>query len=85
MIFKEALNNAVKYSGATEMNITIKWGEGILKMILNDNGNGFDASVDYSGNGIKNMFARSETMKGILRVDSIPGAGTTIFLQLPVT
>ncbi|MBI3140170.1 MAG: GAF domain-containing protein [Sphingobacteriales bacterium] len=85
MIFKEALNNAVKYSGATEINITLQKREEALRMILMDNGNGFDSAGTFPGNGLKNMQGRSAEMKAGLRIDSIKGAGTTVILEVGIT
>lgn len=85
MIFKEAINNAVKYSAATELNITVKWNTPLLQLVVMDNGNGFSTANQYSGNGIKNMHGRAKEMKSNLTIDSIQGTGTTIFLQLSIT
>jgi signal transduction histidine kinase len=85
MIFKEAVNNAVKYSAATEINIILQHNNDELKMIIMDNGNGFDPENLYSGNGLKNMRTRAKEMNAQLRVESIKGTGTTISLEIPVT
>ncbi|MBL7742585.1 MAG: GAF domain-containing protein [Chitinophagaceae bacterium] len=83
MIFKEALNNAVKYSGATEINIIMQQKKDGLKMVITDNGNGFDAEKVHSGNGLKNMKTRGVAMRGLLRIESIKGAGTSVILDIP--
>lgn len=85
MVFKEALNNAVKYSGATEINITLQKREEALRMIIMDNGNGFDTTGAFAGNGLKNMRGRAAEMKAGLRIDSIKGAGTTVILEVGIT
>ncbi|MBL7749659.1 MAG: hypothetical protein JNM19_19635, partial [Chitinophagaceae bacterium] len=84
MIFKEAVNNIVKYSGATEVNILLRRTDHILKMMITDNGNGFDTLRVNSGNGLKNMRSRSEEMGATIRVESLPNTGTSISLELPV-
>lgn len=85
MIFKEAVNNAVKYSGATEVNTSIKWTDGLLQMVIMDNGKGFDLDQHSSGNGLKNMRGRAKDMKAEIRIDSIIGTGTSVLLRVPVT
>lgn len=85
LVFKEALNNAVKYSNATEVNIVLRGGADGLKMIIMDNGDGFDTRTAYPGNGIKNMQGRAAGMSAVLSVDSIKGTGTTIALEVPIT
>lgn len=84
LIFKEALNNAVKYSEATEINILLKQEIGMIHMLIIDNGKGFDKNVVHLGNGLKNMQSRAQTIKGVLRVESIPATGTTISLLIPI-
>jgi signal transduction histidine kinase/ligand-binding sensor domain-containing protein len=85
LVFKEALNNAVKYSIATEIDIVLKRENGFVLMRVTDNGNGFDVSKTYSGNGLKNMQVRAEQIGAELNIVSIPGTGTTVSLQAPVT
>lgn len=85
LVVKEAINNIVKYSEATEVSIVFQeHGEG-MKMSITDNGNGFDAQKNYSGNGLRNMNTRAEEMGAGIRITSIPGAGTSIVLELAVT
>lgn len=85
MIFKEAVNNAVKYSGATEVNTSIKWTNGMLQMVIMDNGKGFDLNQYSSGNGLKNMKGRAKDMQAEIRIDSIVGSGTSVMLRVPLT
>ena len=85
LIYKEAINNAVKYSEATEVNITLRRENGYMRLLITDNGQGFDAARAYSGNGIKNMHCRAAALQAQLTIDSIQGTGTTVMLQLPVT
>jgi signal transduction histidine kinase len=85
LIFKEVLNNAVKYSAATEIDILLKKENGFVIMKVMDNGKGFDVAKYSPGNGIKNIRSRAAEMKAEITMNSIPGTGTTIFLQVPVT
>ncbi|HRN56821.1 MAG TPA: GAF domain-containing protein [Agriterribacter sp.] len=85
LIFKEAVNNAVKYSGATEVNVILQKENDRLKMIIIDNGNGFDTEAAYAGNGIKNMQNRAAGMQSVLKMDAIKGTGTTIALEVIIT
>ncbi len=85
LIFKEAVNNAVKYSRATEVNVILQKENDRLKMIIIDNGNGFNAEAGHAGNGIKNMQSRAAGMRGTLKIDSIKGTGTTIGLEVIIT
>lgn len=82
MIFKEAMNNTLKYAGAT----TVKF-EAILKehdnlqVLFSDNGKGFDIETVTRGNGLQNMQNRAKRIDGRLYVESHEGKGTTISLN----
>ncbi|HTN08974.1 GAF domain-containing protein [Agriterribacter sp.] len=85
LVFKEAVNNAVKYSKATEVNVILQKENDRLKMTIIDNGDGFNAEAEHPGNGIKNMQSRAAGMHANLRIDSIKGTGTTIALEVIIT
>jgi ligand-binding sensor domain-containing protein/two-component sensor histidine kinase len=80
LIFKESINNAVKYSEAKNIVIQIlKYGRH-YKMKIKDDGNGFEMSKVRKGNGLINMRTRAERMHAELKIDSAPGQGTVIDL-----
>ena len=85
LVFKEAINNTVKYSRATEVNIVLQKKNDSLKMIVMDNGEGFDPGLEPTGNGLKNMQNRAENMNASLKIDSIKDMGTTIVLEVVIT
>jgi ligand-binding sensor domain-containing protein/two-component sensor histidine kinase len=89
LIFKEAVNNALKYSGCRNLWVSIKHRNGQLYLIVQDDGKGFDtAKVEktqsMSGNGMQNMSMRAKEMKGDCSVTSAPGKGTSIALHFPI-
>ncbi len=89
MAVKEALNNAVKHSGATEVWLRILWSpaEAALKVSVEDNGRGFEsarAREDESGNGLANMQTRLEALGGKTQFTSQPGQGTQVCFTLPL-
>ena len=84
LIFKEATNNMAKYAGASQAMFSIKGEKDKLVMLIKDNGKGFDSFRETSGNGLKNMKKRATDIGGNLLIDSIPGTGTTIKLELAV-
>lgn len=85
LIFKEAINNAAKYSRATEIGITLKKNEGKLRMIITDNGIGFNDETVKRGNGLKNMESRAANLSANFKVSSASGSGTHIELEMPIT
>jgi ligand-binding sensor domain-containing protein/signal transduction histidine kinase len=91
LIFKEAINNIVKYSKATEVLVEIRMKNRRLELLVKDNGIGFDSSKmkqeqrqSLSGNGLRNMKMRAAEMKADLRITSNVGQGTVIQLTSPI-
>ncbi|MBX7109333.1 MAG: hypothetical protein K1X61_11855 [Chitinophagales bacterium] len=100
-IYKEALHNIIKYAECSEVNIIIKKDGSKLIMTIADNGRGFmlhdhggklpasDSVVLeeklYNGNGIKNIQARSREIGGKFRMESAPGKGTTIQIEIKIS
>lgn len=85
LIFKEAINNAAKYSGASGIDITLKRSGRMLMMTVSDNGQGFDQQQAKHGNGLQNMEARAASMGAHFKLTSALNQGTHIALALPIT
>lgn len=85
LIFKEAINNAAKYSEASQVEIDLTRENGSLNLRVRDNGNGFDEKTIAHGNGLKNMADRAHSMNGSWRQQTAPGKGTSIIVQVPLT
>jgi signal transduction histidine kinase len=85
MVIKETLNNAVKYSGASEVLLQIRCRGRRLNVVIQDNGKGFDpAAATPERNGLANMAQRMKELGGTCVVTSQPGEGcrTEIALTL---
>ncbi|MEP7168542.1 MAG: histidine kinase [Bacteroidota bacterium] len=82
LIFKEAVNNAAKYSGGSHVQIRIKKNSDKISMTIKDDGKGFDKPVNGSsgGNGIKNMDERAVEINSELKISSDEN-GTMINLE----
>lgn len=79
LAFKEALQNAVKHSGATEAKVTLTYSNKTLALFLADNGSGFSMTEAVNkGNGLSNMQSRLEQVHGQLMIETAPGKGTRI-------
>ncbi|MEP7142468.1 MAG: ATP-binding protein, partial [Ferruginibacter sp.] len=85
LIFKEALNNAVKHSEAKTIYILMKKEAGNLHLTIADDGKGFNTSHSSRGNGLKNMSSRAVEINAILKTHSVAGNGTNITLDIPIT
>jgi signal transduction histidine kinase len=85
LIYKEALNNAAKYSGASRITVTISNRSKNVVLIISDNGKGFNAGSQQEGNGLYTMQERARTLNGWLDVQSALGKGTVIMLEFKPT
>jgi signal transduction histidine kinase len=85
LIFKESINNAVKYAECTRLNVDIEITGKILTLTIQDNGKGFDPATIRQGNGLQNLQKRASEIKGQLAIHSAPGAGTRIELHMRLT
>jgi signal transduction histidine kinase len=85
MIFKEALNNTLKYSKATKvkLDITLRRHD-VLQLLLTDNGAGFDVRNVKKGHGINNMNVRATRINGRLYIDSRENKGTITNLTFKI-
>lgn len=89
LVFKEAINNIVKYADCSSVSVDLSLRDGYFSLSITDNGKGFDAemlkeTVSTRGNGLKNMQKRAALLKGELAITSAYGEGTKVTLQFPV-
>lgn len=75
---QEAVNNAVKYSEATEISVNVTSQREQIKIEIKDNGKGFDSDTIEYGNGLYNMKKRIEEVGGTIEIKSKLNNGTTI-------
>ena len=83
---KEALNNVMKHSKATQVSIEFVFSPGgPLRIEVADNGCGFDGrSCECRGEGLRNMRERVGMIGGALKLESSEGAGTRVIIEVPV-
>ena len=82
-ISQEALQNAVKYANGNKISWEIKMEDGLLKVIVSDNGIGFDPEKVKRGYGLSHMCERMEELQGRCEIISRPGEGTRIVASMP--
>jgi signal transduction histidine kinase len=80
---REALNNAVKHSGASEVWLRMKLEKGVLNVSVDDNGRGISAQADELSEGLRSMRDRMERIGGTCRIES-DSTGTRVGLTLPL-
>lgn len=81
LIYKEAMNNAAKYSGARNVRVGLSKEGSLYEMEIADDGRGFDTSSSTMGNGLRNMRRRAEEIAGTLTINSSE-KGTVITLTV---
>jgi len=81
-VAQEAINNAMKYSGAGQVVVAVSTKNGKLTMRITDSGKGFDPSKAREGLGLESMRERMHLVNGELLVQSRPGGGTELIAQV---
>ena len=79
----EALQNVAKYARASRATVALEGDAAELRFEVNDDGRGFDTTATSYGTGLQGMADRLAALGGLLRVESEPGAGTTVIGRLP--
>ena len=77
-IIQEAINNSMKYSEASKIDIIITENEHTLNLSILDNGKGFDKEKVKMGNGLSNMQKRVNEIGGKFEINSVLGEGTSV-------
>jgi signal transduction histidine kinase len=89
-IAQEALTNVVQHACASEVSLLLAARAGLAVLIVEDDGCGFEVDrlmhgpVDERWLGLSGMRERAELLGGSLTIESAPGAGTTVFVEVPL-
>jgi signal transduction histidine kinase/ligand-binding sensor domain-containing protein len=85
-VAKEAINNVLKHSRASEVVIETKVADRSFFLSIRDNGSGFTPQAEEHSerNGLNNMRSRIAEIDGEIVIDSVPGRGTAISLRVPI-
>ena len=85
-VLQEALQNAARHSGVKRIEVQIQEESGEIHLIVNDSGQGFDigAAKGNRGLGLTRMRERVRLVGGTIVINSVPLAGTTIQVRVPL-
>ena len=83
-VLQELLANVVKHAQTKNAELTFNTHAETLIVILEDQGKGFNASKKQAGIGLKNIKQRVASINGKLTIDSIPGKGTSVIIEVPI-
>jgi ligand-binding sensor domain-containing protein/signal transduction histidine kinase len=85
MVVKEAFNNSLKHSGASLLCVRVSIQPGVLTIMIDDNGRGFEIGGNHhgrKGNGLENMRQRMDSLEGGFSITSSLGRGTLTTLTV---
>lgn len=84
-VVQECVNNVLKHSGASHLDISLIRDTDGISATIEDNGRGFDAADPHKkeGLGLKNIRTRVEYLKGTVEFNSRPGKGTLVAIHVP--
>ncbi|WP_274365552.1 sensor histidine kinase [Paenibacillus thermotolerans] len=85
-ICQEALTNAAKYADTAEVEVVVEDEGDVLTIVIKDYGRGFEPAESERNNGLGlySMQERAALMNGKAEIHSVPGAGTTVTVVVPV-
>lgn len=81
-IAQEALANAVKHSGATEIHVAMKLAGEMLELRVEDNGKGMPRSTRGDGMGLRTMHYRAQALLAVLTIEPRPQGGTLVSCRM---
>ena len=84
LVFKECVNNAVRHSACTRASIELIIEHHALRLVIRDNGCGFDLAQQRGGHGLTSMTTRAGKIGGRLEIDT-SDRGTVVTLRSPLS
>ncbi len=82
-ILQEQLNNIVKHAKATAVRVEFFNQENFIRLVVTDNGKGFDIKTIKKGMGLDNIRNRAELQNGTAEIESHPGEGCRLTIHIP--
>jgi signal transduction histidine kinase len=85
MVAVEALNNALKYAQANQVWVSLARDENGIRLKIGDDGRGFnlEEARQSGGLGLESIHERVTQLKGRVKIDTVPGEGTTLWVWIP--
>ena len=82
-ITQELINNILKHADAKQVSLQIGQRDRKIILMIEDDGKGFDTTSQKGGYGLHNLDIRAKLMKGTMTIDSRPGKGTSVLIEIP--
>jgi ligand-binding sensor domain-containing protein/signal transduction histidine kinase len=84
LVLKESLSNVARHARASRVEVEIRLASGKLFLSIVDDGRGFDPGAASAGHGLSSLRGRAAKLSGTIRIQSAPGSGTRIELDVPL-
>tara|TARA_R110002020_G_scaffold21009_1_gene71103 strand:- start:70210 stop:72273 length:2064 start_codon:yes stop_codon:yes gene_type:complete len=84
-VIQESLQNCLKHAGAKNVSLILESDENNIRILIKDDGKGFDAKKGRKGIGLKNIRSRVRKMNGKWEIKSKMGQGTDVTIEVPYT
>ena len=85
LFLKESLTNAQKHAAPDRIEVSLIWSARILTLKIEDDGKGFDPASPSRGRGLLNYETRARALNGTVKIDTAPGKGTSVTLDIPLS
>jgi signal transduction histidine kinase len=82
-ITQELINNVLKHSDAKNVSLQMGYRDEKIIIMVEDDGKGFDMNQHKDGYGLKNLEGRTKLLNGNMKIDSQPGKGTSVLIEVP--
>ncbi|RYF97376.1 MAG: hypothetical protein EOO00_00315, partial [Chitinophagaceae bacterium] len=85
-IFQEIIHNVMKHAAARQVKVLIRQHPSLLTIRISDDGKGFELEAGNKSKslGLKNIRSRAKLLQADLKIESEPGQGTTIHIEVPL-
>lgn len=84
-IVREALSNSTRHANASRRWVRLRLADNTIRLIVGDNGVGFSSNRKRrGGHGLGNMAARAKQISAAFTLESLPGKGTTVLVDVPL-
>lgn len=85
-IAQDALVNAQRHARASRIDVSLHANLRAIRLLVKDDGEGFDVAAERPEHhrGLRNMAARARAAGGVMTIDSVKGAGTTVHVEFPI-
>jgi len=83
-IVQELSNNAIKHAEAKNIFIQLNRHAKGISLTVEDDGKGFNSALSNKGAGLKNVQSRVDFLKGMLEINSTPGEGSALNVEIPL-